>query len=830
MNSYETNIIGTQNIARSISERLRRATWCWGVLCTLPAVVQAADGQPPSAQQVRFFETEIRPLLLDRCFKCHAAKKQWGGLRLDSRAALLRGGESGPAVVPGQPDNSLLIQAVRQLDDDLKMPQNGRLTARQVQNLVRWVKMGAPFPTTKPTAKRSRDAAHWAFQPLADPTIPAVAHADWPQSPIDHFILQRLESVELSPSKPAHKRTLIRRVTFDLTGLPPTPGEVAAYLADRSPDAFARLVDRLLHSPHYGERWGRHWLDVARYADSNGFDENVAHGNAWRYRDYVVSAVNRDKPFDRFVREQLAGDLLPFEGQAQRREQLTATGFLSIGPKVLAETDQAKMRMDIIDEQLDTTGRAFLGLTFGCARCHDHKFDPIDTADYYGLAGIFKSTLSMRKYTKVAEWHEHLLPSAEATALQVAFDARVEQQKSAIAELKSAADKQVIQKLEAKSDRKPAKTDKLEAQYPPDTKAKLKKLRDALAALQKAGPNLPAAMGVTEDKVVDIAIHIRGNPLKLGEVIPRRTPPAVRGPIPPRFNDKHSGRQQLAEWLVDPRHPLTARVLVNRVWRWHFGRGLVATTDNFGLLGERPSHPQLLDWLARRFVADGWSLKSLHRLILNSSTYQQTSMATPRALRKDLENRLFGRTTVHRLEAEAVRDALLAVSGQLDTHMGGSLLKLKNRAYFFDHTSKDLTTYDTRRRSLYLPIVRNNVYDVFQLLDFPDPAVSNGDRATTVVAAQALLMLNSDLVMQSASRFAERLLGEASDDEQRLSRLYMLAFGRQPTAKERRADQAFLGQVRQAPSGSADPATSRQQAWATLCHVVLAANEFIYIK
>ncbi|MEO1996629.1 MAG: DUF1549 domain-containing protein, partial [Planctomycetaceae bacterium] len=453
-----------------------------GVLCALLAVVEAADGQPPTVQQVRFFETEIRPLLVDRCFKCHAAKKQWGGLRLDSRNAVLRGGETGPAVVSGQPDKSLLIRAVRQQDGDLKMPQNGRLTSRQVQQLVRWVEMGAPFPAARTGTERRRDADHWALQPLASPAIPTVTHTDWPRSPIDHFILRRIESAQLSPSAPAHKRTLIRRVTFDLTGLPPTPREIATFLADRSPDAFARLVDRLLDSPHYGERWGRHWLDVARYADSNGFDENVAHGNAWRYRDYVVSAFNRDKPFDRFVQEQLAGDLLPFDDDAQRRAQLIATGFLSIGPKVLAETDQAKMRMDIIDEQLDTTGRAFLGLTLGCARCHDHKFDPIATADYYGLAGIFKSTLSMRKYTKVAEWHEHLLPSAEATALKAAFDARVEEQKSAIAELKSAADKRVIQKLEAKSDREPAKTDKLEAQYPPDTKAKLKKLRDALAA------------------------------------------------------------------------------------------------------------------------------------------------------------------------------------------------------------------------------------------------------------------------------------------------------------------------------------------------------------
>ena len=409
------------------------------LVCGVLAADRPAGGQPPTAEQVRFFETSVRPLLVERCLKCHGEKKQSGGLRLDSHEAVLRGGESGAAVVPGKPANSLLILAVRQLDDDLKMPKDSRLTKRQIGALVRWVKMGAPF--SPGAVKPTRNPNHWAFQPPARRPVPPVTNSEWPQTPLDHFILAKLAAAGLSPSVRADRRTLIRRVTFDLIGLPPTPSELDAFLADESPDAFSRVVDRLLASPLYGERWGRHWLDVARDADSNGFDENVAHGNAWRYRDYVVSAFNRDKPFDRFVIEQLAGDLLPFDGQAQQHEQLIATGFLSIGPKVLAETDEAKMRMDIIDEQLDTTGRAFLGLTLGCARCHDHKFDPIATADYYGLAGIFKSTLTMRKYNKVAEWHEHLLPSAAATAIKADFDARVVAKKAGIAEFITAADK-----------------------------------------------------------------------------------------------------------------------------------------------------------------------------------------------------------------------------------------------------------------------------------------------------------------------------------------------------------------------------------------------------
>ena len=808
------------------------------LLCLVLAADEPALVEKPTAEQLRFFETNVRPVLVEHCQKCHGDKKQWGGLRLDSREALMRGGDSGAAIVPGKAKESLLIRAVRHEDEDLKMPKEGKLTERQIADLVRWVEMGAPFPSAQKSGVRTRDPNHWAFQPPVDVAVPAVKDEAWPQSVMDRFILAKIEAAGLSPAKRANKRTLIRRVTFDLTGLPPTPAEIDAYLADESHDAFARVVDRLLDSPRYGERWGRHWLDVARYADSNGLDENICHGNAWRYRDYVVAAFNSDKPFDRFVAEQLAGDLLPFANEAQQHEQLIATGFLSIGPKVLAETDEAKMRMDMVDEQLDTTGRAFMGLTLGCARCHDHKFDPIETADYYGLAGVFKSTLTMTKYTKIADWHEHLLPSAAATAKKTEYDSKLTAKKAAVAEFVVAADKAVQESLAADPNKKPP--EKLETLYPDATKSELKKRRDELAAFEKSGPDLPAAMGVTEDKIIDLAIHLRGNPLKLGDVVPRRTPPVMRSVPVPQFTDKESGRRQLAAWLVDPQHPLTSRVFVNRVWRWHFGKGLVRTTDNFGLLGEAPTHPELLDWLARRFIADGWSIKSLHRVILNSSTYQQASLSSrtressDRSLTTsataDPENRLFNRADVRRLEAEAVRDSLLAVSGQLDLSMGGSLLKVKNREFFFDHTSKDLTTYDSRRRSLYLPVVRNNVFDVFQLLDFPDPAVSSGNRATTVVAPQALLMLNSELAMQAAADLAGRVLADSKDDDQRLSRLYVMAYGREFSAEERQADRAFLVEVAQAQAGENDADKRRRQAWVTLCHVALAANEFMYVK
>lgn len=797
------------------------------LLIAVLAVQDPAAASAPSEEQIRFFEMQVRPILVEHCDKCHGEKKQWGGLRLDSRQALITGGENGPAVVPGKPEESLLIRAVRQVDENLKMPEDGKLSDAQIAALVRWVEIGAPFPDTPKIAKRTRDPNHWSFQPPAIQMVPPVANQAWVETPIDAFVLAKLEAAGIKPADRADKQVLLRRVTFDLTGLPPTAEEIAAFENDNSPDAYAKVIDRLLESPAYGERWGRHWLDVARYADSNGLDENIAHGNAWRYRDYVVGAFNHDKPFDRFVREQLAGDLLPAESESQRHETLIATGFISIGPKVLAEVNEAKMRMDIVDEQVDTVGRVFLGMTLGCARCHDHKFDPIGTADYYGLAGIFKSTRTMDTYVKVAKWHENILESDATKAMQAAYDTQLMQKKEAVQLAVSKANEQAKASIEAG---KPV-PENLETLYTDAAKAEIAKVKEELAALEKNPPELPSAMGVAEDATTNLAIHVRGNPQKLGEVVPRRTLPVVRGPHPAEFTEKESGRKQLADWLVDPSQPMTARVFVNRVWRWHFGKGLVPTVDNFGLLGEKPTHPELLDWLAQRFVADGWSIKKLHRLILASSTYQQGSSTLPEVIAADPENRLWGRMRIRRLEAEEVRDAMLAVSGQLDFTMGGSLLKVKNRGYLFDHTSIDLTDYRSNRRSLYLPVIRNNVYDLFQLLDFPDPAVTSGDRAMTTVAPQALLMLNSELVMQSGDKLAEGLLANAGDSLQRVNQLYLAAYSRRPTAKEVEESLAFVSQVEKSLEQSQPDTGLRMQAsWSVLCHTIFAANEFIYVQ
>jgi Protein of unknown function (DUF1553)/Protein of unknown function (DUF1549)/Planctomycete cytochrome C len=758
-----------------------------------------------TAAQSHFFETRIRPLLAEHCFKCHGTKRQRADLRLDSRERLLKGGTSGPVVVPGKPEASLLIKAVLHTDPDLKMPPKERLTTRQVADLTDWVRMGAPFPEAAQVRDpRDEGRNFWAFRPPQDPPIPAVKDTRWARSDLDRLVLATLEAKGLRPTPPADRRTLIRRATFDLTGLPPTPEEIDAFLRDDSPRAFAKVVDRLLASPAYGERWGRHWLDVARYADSNGLDENIAHGNAWRYRDYVIAAFNRDRSYDQFVLEQLAGDLLPSADPTTRDERLTALAFLSMGPKVLAEVDERKMEMDIIDEQIDTVGRAFLALTFGCARCHDHKFDPIETEDYYALAGIFKSTRTMESFKKIARWHENPLASK-------AYDA-----------LKAAHDKKVAG-VQARIDQAGKKNG--------PALDELKRLREELARLKKEAPEAPSAMGVTEGTVTDVKIHIRGSHLNLGKLAPRHVPGVLSGPNDPKFDSKGSGRLQLAQWLVRSENPLTARVMVNRVWRWHFGRGLVGSTDNFGRLGERPSNPALLDWLAIRFVEGKWSLKSLHRLIMLSSTYQMSSTHDPHASEIDPDNRLLWRQSIRRLESEEIRDSLLAVSGLLDRTPGGSLLHVKNRAFLFDHTSIDKTRYDSLRRAVYLPVIRNHLYDVFQLFDSTDATVPSGNRATTTVAPQALFMMNSELVSKASESLASRLLSISGDDAARVQALYLRAYAREPDTAETVRALRLVAKVEAALADKeADAGKRRLKAWGLLAQVVLAANEFVYVR
>ena len=788
--------------------------WTGGAACLVHSSRSlAADDAPASKkatpQQVAYFESKVRPLLLKHCASCHGEDTQESKLRLDTPAGILQGGASGPTVQPGSPGGSLLLTAVKQRGN-LKMPPEDKLSTAEIQILEQWIVAGATLPEVGPIQPR-RSAIdwesagdHWAFQPLQEAELPQVSRGGWASGIVDLFLLAEMESRGLTPSSPANPNVLARRVALDLTGLPPTEQQLTQFLADPSPQAYAALVDSLLASPAYGERWGRHWLDVARYADSNGLDENIAHGNAWRYRDYVVGAFNRDLPFDAFVQQQIAGDLLPHDNPLQQRRQLIATGYLTLGPKVLAEVDEAKMEMDIIDEQIDTLGSSMLGLTLGCARCHDHKFDPVDQKDYYGLAGIFKSTRTMEHFTKIARWNEVSLPKTASEQRQA--DVLQSELESLEADLKRW---QALAQQPA-----PAAGESQE-----DPKAKVKELTATIKKAKERLASFASAMAVGEREPTNLQVHVRGSHLTLGEEAPRRFLQVLQGDDAPLATDG-SGRLELAKWLTNDQRHLLARVFANRVWRWHWGRGLCATVDNFGVLGERPSHPALLDHLASELIRNDWSVKQLQRTIVLSSAYQQDSRHREDASSSDPECQWYWRFTPRRLEAEAIRDAMLQAAGSLDRSMGGSLLHVGNREFFFDHTSKDGTRYDKTVRSLYLPVVRNNLFDGFMLFDYSDASTMQGDRAASVTAPQALYLLNSDLVDQAAAALADRTsqLGDAK----RIGAMFQAALSRPPTEAERAATLRFMSQY-------GERADSRR-SWQALAHSLLASNEFLYLR
>ena len=619
----------------------------------------------------------------------------------------------------------------------------------------------------------------WAYAPVENPELPKVDTTDWTREEMDFFVLAEIEKRDYLPTRLAGKRTLIRRAYLDLHGLPPSIGQIEAFLKDERPDAWARLIDELLKSPRYGERWGRHWLDVARYADTNGMDEDIAHPSAWRYRDYVIRSFNKDKPFDRFIVEQLAGDLLPAKDLAQKREQTVGLGFLSVGPKMLACDDPDKMRRDIIDEQMDTMGRAFLGMTIGCARCHDHKIDPISIKDYYGLAGIFMSTKTLTKYSVVAEFHEHDLTEEEHQKRW-----------------------QEVRRLEGEHKKKETPKDKKE------------KLAEEITTLKKDLPMPFKAMGVTEYPTQDVKVHLRGDYLTLGEEVPRGVPAAWTEGKKVVMPEKQSGRLELARWIASAENPLTARVIVNRLWRWHFGRGIVPTPDNFGGLGEKPTHPELLDHLARKFVESGWSVKSMHRLMMNSATYRQSAKADVAVLEYDPENKLFARWQRRRVEAEVIRDSILMKANRLDLDMGGSMLVVQPNKYA---DQGKLTAHSMiPRRTVYLPVYRSSGYDGQKAFDTADPAVSNGNRRTSTVAGQALFLMNSELMHASSKALAELVISKAT--KHRSAWMIKHVLGRDPTKDETARGNAFVEKY-----------GDEKGALAAFARVLLSSNEFLYM-
>jgi mono/diheme cytochrome c family protein len=737
----------------------------WAAACAGWLFVGGARAGDAAADGMRLFREKVQPVLEQHCYECHSAqaKKLRGGLRLDTRAGLRKGGDSGPAVVPGDAKNSPLIQAVRHEGDLAMPPKKLKLPDAVIADLVRWVDAGAPDPRgDEPVAEDAR--TFWAFQPIRQVAPPAVRGAGWCRTPVDRFILAKLEERGVHPAPPAPKAVLIRRLFFDLTGLPPTPEEVAAFLADESPDAYERLVNRLLDSPQFGERWAQHWLDVVRFAETEGYEYDRHVPDAWRFRDYVIKSFNEDKPFDRFVTEQVAGDEIAPDDPECR----TASIFHRLGPvrRNAGNPEIALSRNEVLTERTDVIGAAFLGLTVGCARCHDHKIDPIPQKDYYRLQAYLAAT------------DEHNILLAPAAARQEW-------------EAKTKAINQQLAKLRKQAERA--------------TGQEKRRLEEQVTALEDSLPPPPPTVPATHnDAAHRTAIHVlkRGEWEKKGEPVgPRPLSVLVPPDTAELPADAAHPRTHLARWLTDARNPLPARVVVNRLWQHHFGQGLVKTPNDFGKNGGRPSHPELLDWLAAELVNNGWRLKPIHRLLLLSSAYQQSAVnpIAAEASKADPDNRLLWRSNRRHLSAEEVRDAMLAVAGRLNRKAGGPSVIVPvepELVRFLYKPSQWAVTADAAehdRRSVYLIAKRNLRLPFLETFDQPALQTSCGRRESSTHALQALELLNGKLANDLAGAFAARLKREAGGDSAReADRAYRLAVGRPPTAREAALAVAFL--------------------------------------
>ena len=868
-------------------------TLCAVILCGGPAFAALGEeksGDALPSEQRDFFEKKIRPVLADKCYKCHSEKSEKikGGLVLDTREGIRRGGDNGPAVVPGDLKESLLIEAVRYASKDFAMPpkkEGGKLPDEVIRDFEKWVQMGAPDPrdgAAKVVKKydEAKAKAWWAFQPVKKPVVPAVQDAAWAKSDLDRFVLAGLEATGLKPVADADKLTLIRRVYFDLLGLPPPHAEITAFVQDKSPEAFAKVVDRLLASPQFGERWGRHWLDVARYAESSGKDFNTAYPHAWRYRDYVIAAFNADKPYDEFVREQIAGDLLPAKDDRERAEHQIATGYLAIGAKSLNEQNPRQFALDVADEQIDALSQGMLGMTIACARCHDHKFDPIPQRDYYAMAGIFLSTetrygtaagLQNRHPTKPIE-----LPTGAAlpkVALSLSAEERARKE-TQLAALKKERDEMIAERKKARragtQDQNGARALRLISQVGEleaelnsfDTSGQPKAL--AVGVLDRPTPGTAAGFGGTLREgirsqvfgraaafgtITDSPLFARGEPDKPGEKVPRGFVSALSTGAAPVIPAKTSGRRELAEWIVAPENPLTARVLANRVWHWLFGRGIVESVDNFGTSGQPPTNAALLDHLALGLRDGGWSVKKLIREIVLSRTYQLGSAFDEKSFAADPENTLVWRMSKRRLDAECIRDAILATSQQLQLQPPiGSPVALAGDGPVSRPRrggSDVAINAATNVRSVYLPIIRNLLPEALDAFDFAEPSLVTGARETTNVPSQALFLLNSEFVATQARLLGQRVVasypggpngGASANLDERVTYAYWLVFSRPPDAVERTAAMTFFGKFPAAWSKGDKSAPGLRNAaaataaWTSFCRALFASAEFRYLN
>ena len=816
---------------RSISRVLAFSCTPLLAVCFLAADQGVAKERDPA--MLAFFENEVRPLLAAKCVRCHGPQRQRGGLRLDSAAGVAQGGDSGTVVVPGRPEDSRLIRAINH--DSLEMSPDEKLTDAQIATLTRWVAMGAPWPSHPPVTAADakitdRDPRHWALQPIAEPPVPEVDDDGWCTNAIDRFVFRKLAAERLTPAPPANRRALIRRLYFGLVGLPPTPREVESFDRDPSPGAESALIERLLASAHYGEQWGRHWLDLVRYAESDGHHQDRYRPEAWRYRDYVVDVFDQDMPYDRFILQQLAGDEIDPDNAAA----LTATGYLR---HWIFEGNQRKVdevRQIILNDVTDVTGEVFLGLSVGCARCHDHKFDPILQEDYYRLQSFFAAMVPRDDVIAVLPQQR-----SDYLAAQQVWDAKTADIRRQIAELEAPIRKNLIgytfelfpQHIKDLCRKPTSEQTPLEQavhvfaerhlayeQRQSSLVGKLKgkqrqlwnQLHERLANVGVQRPDPPRPMTVSDIGPVAPVTRMEGSPQPLEPRFPVVFGHGTHVQRPGKAPNSTGRRSALARWIASADNPLTARVIVNRIWQYHFGRGLVATSSDFGRLGSPPTHPELLDWLARRFIEEGWKFKPIHRLILDSATYRQSALwpGSEQARLKDPTNRWLWRMNIRRLSAEQFRDAVLAVTGELDRTVGGPSVELL-----------------TPRRTIYLKVFRNDPYELLQTLDAPDGFNSTAVRDVSTTPIQALLLMNGDWMLKRAEALMQRVAGTEQSGNDVNSRLYHLLYARMPDDFERAAASDFL------ECSGKDYQASHETGGRLIdfCHVLLNANEFVYV-
>ncbi|MGE3313480.1 MAG: PSD1 and planctomycete cytochrome C domain-containing protein [Planctomycetaceae bacterium] len=815
----------------------------------------AADEAPrptPTPAQIEFFETKVRPVFAAKCQKCHAGEKHKGGLSLDSLSAILAGGDSGPALVAGKPEESLLIEALNY--NGLEMPPTGKLAEGEIAAITDWVKMGAPWPAEQPGAVTRKgdfqitddDRNHWSFKPLVRPSVPTIRQPAAAANAIDHFLLARLDEKSIAPNPEADKRSLLRRAWYDLVGLPPSADDVRAFAADDSPLAFERAIDRLLASPHYGERWGRHWLDLVRFAQTNGYERDDEKPEAWRFRDYVIDSLNADKPYDRFLREQLAGDEL----DDVSRETIIATGFYRLGVWDDEPDDRRTAEFDELDEMLKTTGSAFLGLTLGCARCHDHKFDPLPQEDYYRLLAFFRN---VEPYGAALS-ETHFGPNKKGIFTPLPTGNQVAEWKAR------------EQKLQAELTQLRGQIASIEKQLNPGTAEAKKKLEGEIKRVSEELERVPfeVALSVREPHAGTKATHVlvRGSALSPGKKVEAGLPKIFGGseatkPVSLALNEtnkpndwrgmlselgvqKSPGRRRaLADWIVSSDNPLTARVFVNRLWQHHFGRGIVSSSDNFGRAGDKPTHPELLDWLAREFIDGGFRIKKLHRLIMTSNAYRMSSAAdNPTAHAIDPGNELFWRQNLRRLDAEAIRDSVLAASGRLNTLMTGrgifpalsqEVLATQSKP---GHGWGKSNPVEEDRRSVYIYVKRTLMVPMLEAFDYTNTAETLGVRPITTVAPQALMLLNSEFLRSQAVALTDRATSEGGASDSEFATIaFRRTLGRDPSEQERNVAVEMLAEQRQrflSKTGTTDETASRE-AKRSLCLVLLNLNEFVYV-